>query len=105
MKDKSHGVGQSTLRYITERVVFDWSGNSADLHVTPIEEVWNIMKKKSVKLPNNKKKSFGITFVTVWYGIHRETVKKLYAEMHSMVEAVRKAKIGLPCTELLKTVA
>ena len=33
--------------------VFDWQGNSADL--TPIEEVWNIMKKKSVKLPNNKK--------------------------------------------------
>ena len=37
--------------------VFDWPGtfNSADL--TPIEEVWNIMKKKSVKLPNNKKKA------------------------------------------------
>ena len=31
--------------------VFDWPGNSADL--TLIEEVWNIMKKKSVKLPNN----------------------------------------------------
>ena len=44
--------------------MFDWPGNSADL--TPIEEVWNIMKKKSVKLPNNKK-SFGITFVT--YGM------------------------------------
>ena len=35
--------------------VFDWPGNSADL--TPIEEVWNIMKKKSVKLPNDKKKA------------------------------------------------
>ena len=35
--------------------VFDWPGNSADL--TPIEEVWNIMKKKSVRLPNNKKKA------------------------------------------------
>ena len=45
---------KSTLRYITERRVnvFDWLGNSADL--TPIEEVWNIMKKKSGKLPNNK---------------------------------------------------
>ena len=43
--------------------VFDWPGNSEDL--TPIEEVWNIMKKKSAKLPNNKKRSFGIiTFVT-----------------------------------------
>ena len=32
--------------------MFDWPGNSEDL--TPIEEVWNIMKKKSVvKLPNN----------------------------------------------------
>ena len=35
--------------------VFDWLGNSADL--IPIEEVWNIMKKKSGKLPNNKKKT------------------------------------------------
>ena len=34
--------------------VFDWPGNSADL--TSIEEVWNTMKKKSGKLPNNKKK-------------------------------------------------
>ena len=43
MKDK---VGQSTLRHIKERgdYMFDWPGNSADL--TPIEEVWNIMKKK-----------------------------------------------------------
>ena len=42
--------------------MFDSPGNSADL--TPIEAVWNIMKKKSVMLPNNKKKSFGITLVT-----------------------------------------
>ena len=32
--------------------MFVWPGNSADLN--PIEEVWNIMKKKSGKLPNNK---------------------------------------------------
>ena len=42
--------------------VFDWPGNSEDL--TPIEEVWNIMKKESGKLRNNKKTNFGITFVT-----------------------------------------
>ena len=41
----------------------------------------------------------------LWYGIHRETVKKQYNEMPSMVEAVPKAKMGLPCTELLKTMA
>ena len=35
--------------------MFDWPGNSADL--TSIEEVRGIMKKKSVKLPNNKKKT------------------------------------------------
>ena len=42
-KDKAYGVGQSTLRYITERGVnmFDWLGNSADL--TQIEVVWNII--------------------------------------------------------------
>ena len=34
--------------------MFDWPGNSENL--TPIEEAWNIMKKKSVKPPNNKKK-------------------------------------------------
>ena len=33
--------------------VFDWPGNSADL--TPIEEVWNSMQKRSGKLANNKK--------------------------------------------------
>ena len=41
----------------------------------------------------------------LWYGIHRETVKKLYDEMPTMMEAVRKAKMGLPCTVLLKTMA
>ena len=30
----------------------------------------------------------------LWYGIHRETVKKLYDEMPSMAEVVRKAKGG-----------
>ena len=35
--------------------MFDWPGNSAVL--TPIEEVWNIMKKKYFKLSNNKKKA------------------------------------------------
>ena len=56
MKDKAP-CRWSTLRYITERGVnaFDWQGNSADL--TPIEKVWNILKKKSGKLPNNKKKA------------------------------------------------
>ena len=43
----------------------DWPGNLVDL--TPIQEVWNIMKKKSDNLQNNKNKSFGITFVT--YGM------------------------------------
>ena len=33
--------------------MFDWPGNSADL--TPVEEVFNIMKKKSVKLPTIRK--------------------------------------------------
>ena len=82
--------------------MFDWLGYSADL--TPIEEVWNIMKKKHVKLPNNKK-NFRITLCKLWYGIHRETIKKLYDEMPSMVKAVCKAKMGLPCTELLKMMA
>ena len=35
--------------------MFDWPGNWTDL--TPIEEVWDIMKKKSVKLPTNNKKA------------------------------------------------
>ena len=59
------------------------------------------MKKKSVKLPNNKKKIWN-NICNLWYGFHRETVKKLYDEMPSMVEALRKAKMGLPSTELLK---
>ena len=56
MKDKvPWRWSRSILRYITERGinVFDWPGNSADL--TSIQEVWNIMKKKSGKLSNNKK--------------------------------------------------
>ena len=63
------------------------------------------MKKKSVTLPNNKKKKRWNNTCNIWYGIHRETVKKLYDGMPSMVEAVRRAKMGLPCTELLKTMA
>ena len=51
--------------------MFDSPSNSVDL--TPIEEVWKIMKKKSVMLPNNKKKNFGITLVT--YGMVH--IKKL----------------------------
>ena len=43
--------------------MFDWPGNLADL--TQIEEVWNVIEKKSDKLLNNKKN--GITFVT--YGM------------------------------------
>ena len=58
--------------------MFDWPGNSADL--TPIRGVRDIMKKKSVKLPNNKKKLWN-NICNLWYGIHRETVKKLYDEM------------------------
>ena len=50
--------------------MFDWPGNSTDLTLT--EDVWNIMKKKSVKLPNNKKKNWN-NICNLWYGIHRET--------------------------------
>ena len=73
--------------------MFDWPCNSADL--TPIEEVWNNMKKKYFKLPNNKKKKLWNNICNLWYVIHRETVKKRYDEMPSMVEAVPKAKMGL----------
>ena len=71
--------------------MFDWPGNSADL--TPIEEVWNIMKKQSVKRPNKKEKKLWNNICNLYY---RETGKKLYDEMPSMMEAVRKAKMGLP---------
>ena len=72
--------------------MFDWLCNSADL--TPIEEVWKIIKKKSVKLPDNKKKAWN-NICNLWFGIHREIVKNLYAEMPSIVEAVSKVKMGL----------
>ena len=61
------------------------------------------MKKKYVKLLNNKKKKLWNNICNLWYGIHSETVKKRYDEMPSMVKAVPKAIMGLPCTELLKT--
>ena len=71
-------------------------GSLTFLHVlrdlTPIEKVWNIMKKESGKLSNNKKKKALENTCNLRYGIHRETVKELYDKMPSMVEAVRKAK-------------
>ena len=71
--------------------MLDWPGNSPDLNT--IEEVWNIMKKKSGKLPNNRK-SLWDNICNLWYSIPRETVMKLYDEMPSRVEAVCKAKGG-----------
>ena len=62
------------------------------------------MKKKLLSFHTIRKKLWN-TICNLWYGIHRETFKKLFDEMSSMVEAVRKAKMGLPCTELLKTMA
>ena len=44
-------------------------------------------------------------FIIIWLGIHSEPVKDGYDEVPSMVEAVPKAKMGLSCTELLKTMA
>ena len=63
------------------------------------------MKKKYFKLPNNKKKNFGITFVTYVMVFIEKLLRNGKYEMPSMVEAVPKAKMGLPCTELLKTMA
>ena len=82
--------------------MFDWPGSSADL--TPIEEVWNIMKKNILSFQTIRKKLWN-NICNLWYGFHRETVKKRYDDMPSMVEAVPKAKMGYPCTELLKTMA
>ena len=100
MMDKAPWRFSVYTAYITERSVnvFDWPGNSADL-TPPIEEVWNIMKRNLLSFQTIRKKSFEITFAT--YGmVFIEKLKKLYDEMPSMVEAVRKAKMCLPCTEL-----
>ena len=69
--------------------MFDWPGNSADL--TPIEEIWNIMKKKYLSFQTIRRKLWNNS-CNLWYGIHSETVKKRYTEMPSMVEAVPTAK-------------
>ena len=82
--------------------MFDWPGNTADLN--PIEEAWDIMKNNMLSFQIIRKKLWN-NICNLWYGIHRETVKKMYDKMPSIVEAVRKAKMGLPCTELLKTMA
>ena len=95
-----------TLHYIRERGVnvFGWPGNSADL--TTIEEVGNIMKINLVSFQTTRKKLWNnIKVCNLWYGIHRETAKKLYDKMPSMVTAVHMAKMGLPCTQLLQTIA
>ena len=64
-----------------------------------------MMKKKSVKPQIIRKKIFGITFVTYGMVFIENFLKKLYDGMPSMVEVVRKAKMGVPCTELFKTMA
>ena len=57
MKDKAPWRWSVYTALYNERGlnVFDWPGISA--YLTPIEEVWKIMKKKYIKLPNNKKKT------------------------------------------------
>ena len=95
---KPHGVGRFKLRYIIERGVnvFDRPGNSADL--TPIEEVWNIMKKKSVKLPNNKKKKFGLTFVTYGMVFIEKLLRNCMMKCLQGWKLCVRRKVGLQCT-------
>ena len=82
--------------------MFDWPGNSADL--IPIEEVWNIMKKNSVKPPKNRRKKKLLNNIcNLWYGILRETVKKCRIKCLQWWKLCVRRNVGLSCTEWLKT--
>ena len=50
--------------------ILDWSGSFSDLN--PVEEVWNIMKRRCESLPNNKFAHYGI--IRMVGGTNRETV-------------------------------
>ena len=83
--------------------VFVWLGNSADL--ISIEEVWNIIKKKSGKLPNNKKKSFGIIFVAYGMVFIEKLLRNCMLKCLQWWKLCVRRKVGPPCTEMLKTMA
>ena len=104
MKDKApwHWAKYRT-RYIAERGVnvLDWPGNSVDS--TPIWEVWSIMKKKSGTLPNDKKKSFGITFVSYGMIFIDKQLRNCMMKSLQWWKLCAKLKVNLPCTELSKT--
>ena len=61
------------------------------------------MKKKSVKLPNNKKKRFGITCVTYGMVFIEKLLRNCMMKCLQWLRLCVRRKVGLPCTELLKT--
>ena len=61
--------------------------------------------KKNVMLQNNKKKSFGITFVTYGMVFIGKLLRNCMMNCLQWWKLFVRRKVGLPCTELLKTMA
>ncbi|KAK9891110.1 hypothetical protein WA026_013429 [Henosepilachna vigintioctopunctata] len=77
-----------------EMKILDWSGSSPDLN--PIENSWNILKKRLAKMDCTAKEKMIISAIQVWF--HDDELKKICAtlveSMPRRVQEVISAKGG-----------
>ena len=82
---------QSTRNFLSREgvTVLSWPLNSPDL--SPIENVWAIVKKRIGRLPTSKAELW-TNVQNIWYNINKKDIECLFESMPRRIEAVIKGK-------------